>query len=209
MNNAELILEIQNKYDERTREEILANLNIAIELGKNKGLEVDRYRALPKITNRSKHAVMSWFNRPNYKIPLIDLCMIAEYLRYNIFAFFNTKENCNVSVSDFLMANDYYNHNYPEDSASIFIRAFNMQYDTPKGVYIDNLEKYYGTTEEILLHHSNARQVKVMEICGCTKQSYYSWFNRSRENVRIPLVFLCKLAIEAGVDIFDIMTEKT
>lgn len=59
MNNAELILTMQNEYDSRSREEILANLNIAVSLGKSKGLEVDRYRALPEITNRSKHTVMA------------------------------------------------------------------------------------------------------------------------------------------------------
>ena len=205
MNNAQLILEMQKQYDERTREEILANLNIAISLGKSKGLEVDRYRALPKITNRSKHAVMSWFNRPK-KIPLIDLCMVANYLHYNIFAFFNVSKNGEVTIQDFLIANDYCNEHYPVNSAEIYIRAYNMQYNTDKNIVVDNLEKYYGTTEELLLHHSNKRQVKVMEICECTQYSYYSWFNRSRTNVRIPLLALCKLAVAADVDVFDLMT---
>ena len=67
--------------------------------------------------------------------------------------------------------------------------------------------KYFGKTEELLLHHSNKRQVQVMEICDCTQHSYYSWFNRSRLNVRIPLLALCKLAVAANVDVFDLMTE--
>ena len=204
MNSAELILKMQDGYDSRSREEILANLNIAVSLGKSKGLEVDRYKALPEITNRSKHTVMSWFNRPDKKIPLIDLCMVANYLHYNIFAFFNTKENCEVTVQDFLMANDYCNEHYPVDSAEIFMRAFDMQYDTDKNIVIDNLEKYYGKTEELLLHHSNKRQVAVMDICECAQHTYYSWFNRSRTNVRIPLISLCKLAVAADVDIFDL-----
>ena len=94
MNNAELILKIQDEYDSRTREEILVNLNVAVALGASKGLEVDRYRALPIIVNRSKHTVMSWFNRPDKKIPLVDLCMIADYLNYNIFAFFEINNSC-------------------------------------------------------------------------------------------------------------------
>ena len=209
MNNAELILTMQDKYDGCKREGILINLNTAISLGKSKGLEVDRYRALPKITNRSKHTVMSWFNRPDKKIPLVDLCMIARYLHYNVFAFFNTETSgtTNTYIQDFLVANDYYNEKYPIDSANIYIRAYDMQYNTDKNIVVDNLEKYYGTTEELLAHHSNKRQVRVMDVCKCTQQSYYSWFNRSRTNVRIPLIALCKLAVDADVDIFDLMTE--
>ena len=207
MNNAELILKMQKKYDERLREEILVNLNIAISLGKSKGLEVDRYKALPELTNRSKHTVMSWFNRPEKKIPLIDLCMIANYLHYNIFAFFNIKKNREVTIQDFLVANDYCNEYYPVNSADIYIRAYNMQYNTDKNIVLNNLEKYYGSTEEILLHHSNKRQARIMNICECAQHSYYSWFNRSRKNVKIPLLALCKLAVEADVDVFDLMTE--
>lgn len=204
MNAAEVILEIQKLYDERTREEILSNLNIAIALGKAKGLEVDRYIALPKITNRSKHSVMSWFNRPDKKIPLIDLCMIAKYLNYNIFAFFTTKENCNITKEDFLVANDYNNYNFPVDAADIFIRGFNLQYDTDKDIVLNNLEKFYGTSKQVLEHHSKDRQVRIMKVCGCTKESYRSWFNRSRKNVRIPLIPLCKMSIDANIEFFSL-----
>lgn len=207
MNNAELILDIQKHYDDRTREEILSNLNIAVSLGRSKGLEVDRYRALPKITNRSKHTVMSWFNRPDKKIPLIDLCMLAHYLNYNIYSFFATKENCDVDVADFLMANDYNNANMPVNGAEIFIQASELQYNTDKNIVIDNLERFYGTSEEILAHHSNERQVRVMKVCSCTQQTYYAWFNRSRKNVRIPLISLCQMAVDCNVDIFYLFEE--
>lgn len=204
MTNASLILDIQKNYDERTREQILTNLNIAISLEKNKGLEVDRYRALPKITNRSKHSVMSWFNRPDKKIPLIDLCMIAQYLKYNIYSFFTIKENCEVNIADFLIANDYNNAHYPVNSAEIFVRAFDLQYATDKNIVIDNLEKFYKTSDELLAHHDNSRQVRIMELCNCTLQTYYAWFNRSRMNVRIPLASLCLMADDINIDIFYI-----
>lgn len=203
MTNADVILAIQNQYDKLTRDEIVNNLNIAISLGKAKGLEIDRYRALPKITNRSKHSVMSWFNRPNKKIPLLDLCMIAKYLNYNIFSFFTTKENCVTNKEDFLVANDYNNFHYPVDSADIYIRGFNMQYETDKNTVIDNVEKYYLSSEEILKNHTTKRMNRVMNLCGCTKTTYRSWFNRSRKNVKIPLIPLCKLAIDADVDVFS------
>ena len=206
MNNAQLILKMQERYDSRTRQEILTNLNIAIAQGKTKGLELDRYRSLPKITNRSKHTVMSWFNRPK-KIPLIDLCTIASYLHYNIFAFFIINDNRETAVQDFLIANDYYNEHYPVDSADIYIRAYNMQINTDKNIVVDKLEKYFGTTKEVLKNRYK-RQYRIMEICNCTESVYHAWFNRGRANVRIPLLSLCKLAIAANTDIFDFMMEE-
>lgn len=201
MNNAELILNIYDSYNARTREEILNNLNIAVELGKSKKLPVDRYVALPKVTNRSKHTVMSWFNRKS-KIPLVDLCMIAKYLQYNIFSFFTTKENCKVTREDFLLANDYNNFHYPVDSAEIFCRAFELQYNVDKNLLIDNVEHFYGTTEEMLKHHKNERQKKIMEICNCSYHTYIAWFNRSRTDVKIPLISICLLAVDSNVDVF-------
>ena len=210
MENAKIITDIQEKYDSLSREQILNNLNIAISLGKTKGMDVDRYCALPKIANRSKHTVMSWFNRPHVKIALFDLCMIARYLNYNIYTFFTVRnDEAEVKVGDFLVANEYNNSHYPTDSADIFIRAYNLQYETSKDIVLDNLEKYYGTSAEILAHHLNIRQKTIMEICGCTKQTYYAWFNRSRKNVKIPLIPLCRLVLNIDMDIFDVFKSNS
>lgn len=204
MTNAELILDIYNTYNERTREQILENLNIAIELGKIRRVPVDRYITLPAVTNRSKHSVMSWFNRPDKKIPLIDLCMIADYLNYNIYSFFNTKDNCDITKEDFLVSNEYYNSLHPPDSAEIFIKAYNLQLNTDKNIVLNNIEKYYGTSKQIVDHHLSIRQNKIRELCNCTRQTYYAWFNRSRTNVKIPLISLCQIAIGAEIDVFDL-----
>lgn len=212
MSNADLILDMYNQYNETSRDDIVAALNAAIFLGKIKKIAVDRYEALPKITKRSKHTVMSWFNRPDKKIPLIDLCMIADYLQYNIFSFFKIKNNNGDNdikdiAQDFLMKNEVCNVNYPLNNASIFIKAFNLQCNTNKNIVLDNVERYYGSTDEVLAHHSNKRQNTVMNVCGCTKHTYYSWFNRSRANVHIPLIDLCKLAINVNIDVFEWFAE--
>lgn len=205
MNSTELILKMQELYDSRTREEILTNLNIAISLGKLKGLAVDRYEALPRVTGKSKHTVMSWFNRENVKIPLISLCILAHYTGYNIFSFLKIKENCEMTIGDFLIENELCN--YPPDSAKFYIKAYDLQAEVDKETVLNNIEKYYGTTEKIMAHHSNERQNKIMKICDCKQQTYYAWFNRSRKNVKIPLIPLCKLAYEAGIDVFDLFRE--
>ena len=213
MDNAELILEMIDQYNARSRDEIVNNLNIAVALGKAKGIAVDRYVALPKITGKSKHTVMPWFNRPNIKIPLHCLCMIADYLHYNIFAFFKTTKNGKVNTESFLIANDYCNEHYPRNSAKIYIEAYKLQKTTDKDIILDNLEKYYGTSEMMLQHHSNARQEAIKKVCGCETQTYLSWFNRSRKRVKIPLALLCKLAIDmdsedSPVDIFDLFEQS-
>ena len=201
MNNAEKILSLQNLYDSSTRDEILNTLNTAIAIGKDRKLKVDRYIALPEVTGRSKYAVMSWFNRPDKIIPLIDLCMIANYLSYNIFTFFKIKKDV-ITFDDFLETNNYCVEHYPSDAADVYIQAFKLQKSTDKDTIVDNLEKLYGSTADILKNHSNARQKTIMDISGCTLYTYRTWFNRSRKEAKIPLIPLCKLAIGAVVDIF-------
>lgn len=198
--NSDVILRIKELYELRTREEIVKNLNVAVQLGKSKGLEVDRYRALPEVTGKSKHTTMSWFNRPEKKIPLIDLCVIAKYFRYNIFTFFTTGKE--ITKETFLIANDYNNLHYPADSADVYIRAYNLHKITNKDTVIDNVESFYGTSSEILEHHSTDRQKRVMSVCDCTLTTYRAWFNRSRARVKIPLFSLCLIANDIGKDLF-------
>ena len=90
------------------------------------------------------------------------------------------------------------------DSAYIFIKAYNLQVGVDKDTVLNNIEKYYGSADELTEHHSNVRQSIVVNTCGCTVNTYHAWFNRSRKNVKIPLIPLCKLAVSAGVDIFDL-----
>lgn len=208
MDNGRLILDIRDRHEERLREEILANLNVALEISRKQGIKVDRYIALPSITNRSKHTVMSWFQREEKKIPLIDLCVIAEYLHYNIYSFFKTKENCIITEEEFLRENDECNRTHTRYGAKIFILAYNAQYNIDKDVLIDNVEKYYKSTEEIMSNHSSERMERITKICGCNKNTYRAWFNRSRKNVKIPLYSLCKLAIDADVDVFEFLNIK-
>ena len=45
---------------------------------------------LAKITNVSNHTVLAWFNRSrsNVKIPLIKLCILADYFNVDVRRFF-------------------------------------------------------------------------------------------------------------------------
>lgn len=206
--NSELIIEIHNRYDEIPWDELLANFNTAILIGSSRGHAVDRYNTLPKITMRSKHTVMSWFQREGKKLPLIDLCYVSNYLKINLFTFFARNNKKEINKKWLLDMDCYCSKIFPKDSASIYIEAYTKRNDTDKSIILDNISKYFGSTNELILHHSNKRQQTIMEICGCSQDAYYSWFNRSRKNVRIPMTSLCKIAIAAGVDVFDLMTEE-
>lgn len=188
-----MILELYNAYNIQNRDVIIGNVETALTLAKSKGIDVTKRKALPACTGRTWHAVASWF-RDGKNIPLDDLCKLAEHMQYNVFAFLET--------GNFYQSNDYHNYNHP-NVARIFLDAYNLQRITPKDVIVDNVERYYGTSEEMLSKHSNERQTVVMGICGCSKQTYYAWFNRSRTNVKIPMIELCKLADNAGVEVFE------
>jgi len=193
MKKTKLILELYNAYNIQNRDVVIGNVEKALVLAKGKGIDVTKRKALPACTGRTWHAVASWF-REGKQIPLIDLCKLSEYLQYNVFAFLET--------GDFYQSNDYHNYHHP-NAARIFIDVYNLQRITPKDIIVDGVEKYYGTSEEMLASHSNERKTKVMEICNCNPQTYYAWFNRSRTNVKIPMIELCKLADNAGVEVFE------
>lgn len=193
MNKTKMILELYDRYNIQDKEIITKRLEQALELAKAKGISVTKRKALPACTGRTWHAVASWF-RDGKRIPLDDLCKLAEHMQYNVFAFLET--------GDFYSSNDYHNYHHP-NAARIFLDAYNLQRITPKDIIVDNVERYYGTSEEMLSKHSSERQTRVMGICGCSKQTYYAWFNRSRTNVKIPMIELCKLADNAGVEVFE------
>ena len=94
---------------------------------------------------------------------------------------------------------------FGEDVATIYIEVFNAHRSADKSVVVDKLEECYGKSTD---YHSN-RMERVTGITGATKVAYRSWFARSRTRVRLPLDAMCKLAIEANVDIMEFFLPKT
>ena len=46
---------------------------------------------------------------------------------------------------------------------------------------------------------------KLIDITKSKKDSIYSWLNRSRENVKVPLLKLCMLAVALDVNVSDFL----
>ena len=73
---------------------------------------------------------------------------------------------------------------------------------------LDHLEEYFLSDEEMRelpVGDRSERWETFREVCGCSKSAYQAWFNRSRKNVRIPLLYLCRLAEHLKEDVFDLM----
>lgn len=203
MTNAQRIIDIYDQYDNTERIVILGNLNIAIAIGKSKGMPVDRYVALPQLTNRSKFTVMQWFQREWIKIPLRDLGIIAEYLGYNIYTFFMDLDDN--TAEEFLAHDAICNEKYGTDCTKLLNKAIRLHAETPKDNVLDNLELYWKSGR----HYSGTRSYKrfedVTECTGCKRDIYYTWFSRSKVKATIPLVSLCKISEFTGMDIFFIL----
>lgn len=54
----------------------------------------------------------------------------------------------------------------------------------------------------------NAKMEKLKEITGSRKDTIYAWINRSRGNVKVPFLKLCKIASELDVDIREMFIKK-
>ena len=51
----------------------------------------------------------------------------------------------------------------------------------------------------------NAIWNKLMEITNSNKHTVYAWMNKSRCNVKVPLLKLCKIAVMFDIDVLDLL----
>lgn len=54
----------------------------------------------------------------------------------------------------------------------------------------------------------NVKMEKLEEITGSRRNTIYAWINRSRGNVKVPLLKLCKIASELDVDIREMFIQR-
>lgn len=82
------------------------------------------------------------------------------------------------------------------------VLQFNNQWEnTSKSVIADNVEKYLYIKYPECQTSFNAKMEKLKEITKSKQQTVYAWLNRSRENVKVPLLKLCMLAVALDVDV--------
>ena len=54
----------------------------------------------------------------------------------------------------------------------------------------------------------NEKMTVLMDMTGARKQTVYSWFNHSREKVKMPFYRVCQIAAALGADIHEILAEN-
>lgn len=86
------------------------------------------------------------------------------------------------------------------------VLQFNSQWEnTNQSVIADNVEKYLYAKYPECKESYNAKMDKLIDITKSKKDSIYSWLNRSRENVKVPLLKLCILAVALDVNVGDFL----
>ena len=86
------------------------------------------------------------------------------------------------------------------------ILSANKQWEqTSKATIAENVEQYlYAKFPECKTSYK-AKMEKLQEISGSQKNTVYAWVNRSREDVKVPFLKLCKIAKALDVDIEDML----
>lgn len=142
----------------------------------------------------SRRMIYRWFDDAlDVKPALIRLCKSAEYLGVNILWLLGANE---LDIETF------------DDLAALYIEGYDLQYNTGKCIVLDNLELYLGKSETLAAQRSSLRRLTLESITGANRNTINAWMNRSRLNVKIPLVSLCKLAKYLDVDVLDLMKKK-
>lgn len=96
--------------------------------------------------------------------------------------------------------------------AKIYIDLTQLFETTSKDFIIDNLERIFGYSQTYRKRRSRESVDRVSLLAEVTDtgniETVRAWFNRSRDNVKIPLLKLCRVSEYAKVDIIDILTIK-
>ena len=87
-------------------------------------------------------------------------------------------------------------------TAKEYIELTHLWENTDKGIVIDNLERLIGYVWQ---GNKNSLVVeKLMLMAEASNHTVRAWTNRSRLNVKIPLLKLCQIAEHLGVDVFEL-----
>lgn len=89
------------------------------------------------------------------------------------------------------------------------ILSANKQWEqTSKATIAENVEQYLYVKFPECKTSYKVKMEKLQEISGSQKNTVYAWVNRSREDVKVPFIKLCKIAKALDVDIEDMLKEN-
>ena len=89
------------------------------------------------------------------------------------------------------------------------ILSANKQWEqTSKATIAENVEHYLYAKFPKYKTSYKIKMEKLQEISGSQKNAVYAWVNRSREDVKVPFLKLCKIAKALDVDIEDMLKDN-
>lgn len=94
-------------------------------------------------------------------------------------------------------------------TARIFMDITELWENTPKSIMVDNIERLLGYSATFRGHKDNTRLKKLESITDSSTHTVNAWMNRSRENVKIPLLKLCKIADYLGIEVEELLSSKS
>ena len=94
-------------------------------------------------------------------------------------------------------------------TAQIFMDITELWENTPKSVMIDNIERFLGYSTTFRGHKDNTRLKELENITDSSRHTVNAWMNRSRENVKVPLLKLCKISEYLGITIEELLSSGT
>lgn len=96
-----------------------------------------------------------------------------------------------------------------ENMARNYIELTDLWESIPKSVIADNIERYFGYSMMFRVHKDDTRIKELTSITGATSHTVSAWLNRSRENVKVPLYKLCKIADYLNIDVRQLLSADT
>lgn len=79
---------------------------------------------------------------------------------------------------------------------------------TDKVTIAKNVEEYLCTKYPECKTAHNIKMERLQEISGSQKNTVYAWVNRSRKDIKVPFLKLCKIADALDIDVKDMLVEN-
>lgn len=95
-----------------------------------------------------------------------------------------------------------------KSTAKTYIDITDMWENTDKSIVCDNIDRIFGDGD-MLRRNRDATRIKVLsKITSSNAHSVSSWMNRSRENVKVPLLKLCEIADYLHIKVETLLTDR-
>lgn len=91
--------------------------------------------------------------------------------------------------------------------ANEYLKLTKLWESAKKETILENVKKILEEKYPECQKSFNAILNKLIDITNSNKHTVYAWMNRSRNNVKVPLLKLCMIADALNVDVMEFLKE--